>query len=616
MRHLQEKYVGVENNTFSKAQFKRDAIMECPSLVTHFNSYDEVVAILKNKSILQEIKDVEYSTAKPEDLIAPDVLDTAIKCELDDKFGTLDVSPEDYEKAKEAAIKNLSKDQLYYVNKYGEQLDTPKEEMEKVVVKEDSFSSILDKALEVLNESRNEAIQNIENDERTKERISGMLTTFVSDDEEDTQRLEFAQFVNSEMENPERISDYKEIMSMDDLTVAYDNYLEINSEDVSDLSEDSVNEEDSNVVVLASKVADEFTKEDADDFGTHMIYKVGRIDGSHFELDTEATERTPEEDAKHGTGEGWGGSFVVNPIEGGYEVRNTEKGGLVATEIDGNFRMLGAEESRAELDTDYMQRRRETSDYMNEWGSSDQSAMFKSMDRALGNPKQFPGLTQIQDAAEDAVDFYMDDFEEYQTDRKGLVMDTARRYALSRFPDFMAQAAAFLGEDLTFDIPDWSNPHMKANTAKPKNVRESADMLQVLQDVVSSQTDAIEAITYLARNYSIPVKAAKLGANISEEEVDEVGGYDRHGNKVPVATASRFGRRDRTLPKDDNLEEGYSTEEKRIVQLAVNKIAKYMNVDQDKALDYVIGAAQEMRDYPAKPLREAFRKLIKEVIQG
>ena len=45
----------------------------------------------------------------------------------------------------------------------------------------------------------------------------------------------------------------------------------------------------------------------------------------------------------------------------------------------------------------------------------------------------------------------------------------------------------------------------------------------------------------------------------------------------------------------EDLSEGYTTEEKRIVQLAVNKIAKYMNVDKERALDYVIGAAQEMR---------------------
>jgi hypothetical protein len=50
-----------------------------------------------------------------------------------------------------------------------------------------------------------------------------------------------------------------------------------------------------------------------------------------------------------------------------------------------------------------------------------------------------------------------------------------------------------------------------------------------------------------------------------------------------------------TLTREEDLSEGYTTEEKRIVQLAVNKIAKYMNVDKERALDYVIGAAQEMR---------------------
>ena len=534
MRHLQEKYVGVESNTFSKAQFKRDAIMECPTLVTHFNSYEEVVSILKNKSILQEIKDVEYSTSKPEDYLSPDVLDTGIRCELDDKFGTLDVSSEDYDKAKKEAIKNLTKDQLYYVNKYGEQEETPGDQMEKIVlkevkvmltppdgnpylaldgkemddeeadkfiersknvrgmtkaekvkpghkyygpkdavlgrpIKEDSLSTALGNAINVLKESRNEAIQNIESDERTKERISGMLTTFVSDDEEDTQRLEYAQFVNSEMEDPTNIVDYKEIMSMDDLTASYDNYLENHSEDISDI-EESINEQDSNVVRLAQMIADEFTIEDSegDRFSTYVLYKIGKVENDTFELDTEATEKTPEEAAKYGTGEGWGGSFRVSPIEGGYEVRNTEKGGLVATEIDGNFRLLDAQESRAELETDFMQSTKETSDYM-------------------------------------------------------------------------------------------------------------------------------------------------------EEEVDEVGGVDRHGKQVPVATASRFGRRDRTMPKsnDREIKEGYSTEEKRIVQLAVNKVAKYMNVSPEIALQYVIGTAEEMRSQSSpKDLKEVFRKLIKEVIQG
>jgi hypothetical protein len=129
------------------------------------------------------------------------------------------------------------------------------------------------------------------------------------------------------------------------------------------------------VVDIAQMIADEFTKEDAegDRFSTYMTHTVGDIDGMSFELDTEATEQTPERDAKYGTGEGWGGMFRIKPTEDGYEIRNSEKGGLVAI-IDnmGNFRMLSAAESRAEMGmadgekTDYMERRREMDDYMQE----------------------------------------------------------------------------------------------------------------------------------------------------------------------------------------------------------------------------------------------------------
>ena len=121
---------------------------------------------------------------------------------------------------------------------------------------------------------------------------------------------------------------------------------------------------------MAQMVADAFTAEDAegDRFSTYMVYKVGNIDGMSFELDTEATEQTPEDDAKYGTGEGWGGMFRVKPTDNGYEIRNSEKGGLVATMDDSGFTMLDAEQSKSEMggDTDYMERRKETDDYMEE----------------------------------------------------------------------------------------------------------------------------------------------------------------------------------------------------------------------------------------------------------
>jgi hypothetical protein len=44
----------------------------------------------------------------------------------------------------------------------------------------------------------------------------------------------------------------------------------------------------------------------------------------------------------------------------------------------------------------------------------------------------------------------------------------------------------------------------------------------------------------------------------------------------------------------ESVNEGYSTEEKRIVMMAVRKIAKYMNVDLKTAMNYVLGAGQEL----------------------
>ena len=81
---------------------------------------------------------------------------------------------------------------------------------------------------------------------------------------------------------------------------------------------------------------------------------------------------------------------------------------------------------------------------MKEWGSSDQNVLLSSMHINLGYPKEFPGLSRIMDAAEEATDFYMDDFEEYSTDRDELVMSNARAYARRQFPEFMAMAAKMM----------------------------------------------------------------------------------------------------------------------------------------------------------------------------
>ena len=128
------------------------------------------------------------------------------------------------------------------------------------------------------------------------------------------------------------------------------------------------------IVDIADTVAEEFTKEDADG-GIFMVYSVGKMDADDmtFELDTDTTSQTPERIlnmSNLGVGEGWGGSFRIKPKGEGYEVRNTEKGGLVAI-IDnmGSFRMISNDEAKAEMDrakgeeTDFMQNRKEMDDY-------------------------------------------------------------------------------------------------------------------------------------------------------------------------------------------------------------------------------------------------------------
>ena len=224
MRTLQEKYNAVLEGNFSTEQFRRDAAMQLPNLVSKFNSFEDMTAILKNRGMIAEAKTQEpkYSTAKPEDTIAPDVLDTGIKFELDKKFGTLDVSEQDFDKARAAAIKNLSKDVLYYVKQDSIQLEAPGEKMEKVKL--------------------NEEIQNIENDEQTKKRIAGLTNQLLQDaDPRDEYVKAYAVSVKRDLESGDasRMSQYKNILSLDDLKDDMEHYI---THDVDQMEEESVEE--------------------------------------------------------------------------------------------------------------------------------------------------------------------------------------------------------------------------------------------------------------------------------------------------------------------------------------------------------------------------------------
>ena len=212
MRTLQEKYTAIAEGNFSKEQFRRDAQMQLPNIVSKFNSFEDTVNILKNKGMIAEAKmqEPKYSTAKPEDAIAPDVLDTGIKFELDKKYGTLDVTDEQYAKCREMAIKNLAKDVLYYVKQDSIQLETPGEKMEKVKLNEEvsevgNEPVMVDKALitQLLKDFLGEADPR---DEAAKAYVASVMRDFKSGD-------------------PSRTTQYASWQSMDDLMDDFENYM-------------------------------------------------------------------------------------------------------------------------------------------------------------------------------------------------------------------------------------------------------------------------------------------------------------------------------------------------------------------------------------------------------
>jgi hypothetical protein len=177
------------------------------------------------------------------------------------------------------------------------------------------------------------------------------------------------------------------------------------------------------VVDIADTVAEEFTKESADE-GDFLIYTVGRMDGMDFELDTDISAQSPDSIDPMGVGEGWGGMFSINQTGEGYEVRNSEKGGLVAI-IDnmGNFRMLSADESRAEMgrakgeETDYMERRRETDDYMEE--GEEEVKEIKSNKMKKSELKEMIKAAMSENARTDAEEEgYLDGMRDEKEDMK------------------------------------------------------------------------------------------------------------------------------------------------------------------------------------------------------
>lgn len=136
---------------------------------------------------------------------------------------------------------------------------------------------------------------------------------------------------------------------------------------------------------VAQAVADEFTAED-NELDLKYVITPNSIEadprGGGFDLDVEAGPNTPGDDWEDSRGFGIanylgdyaGGSFVIRPEGDGHLVTNAASRNAKVAYItpEGEIEIISAEDSRADLgmtddvETDYMERRKEMSDYMNE----------------------------------------------------------------------------------------------------------------------------------------------------------------------------------------------------------------------------------------------------------
>ena len=172
-----------------------------------------------------------------------------------------------------------------------------------------------------------------------------------------------------------------------------------------------------------------------------------------------------------------------------------------------------------------------------EWGSSDQSIMNQSIHRDLGEPKEFPGLSQIMSAAESAVDFYWDDWDEYQTDRDGLIMSAAQRYARQYHPEFMSMASKMV------------EPIDEKKSVVTENKQEAAEELQMIMDQLYELSDQAKMIF---RN-NFPTEYRRLDAYGALD-------FGTSSNRYDVTLEGTLENLDMEDDDEDMMNEGVSKE--------------------------------------------------------
>ena len=135
------------------------------------------------------------------------------------------------------------------------------------------------------------------------------------------------------------------------------------------------------------------------------------------------------------------------------------------------------------------------------------------------------------------------------------------------------------------------NRHMKSMNESFKIFSNTIKEVNTLQQRLESCYDEMGEV--LGKYYEIK-EGNEFGAERAKAIAKGEDEFEVDGKKFPVKGVDKEDKENAEEFANESINEGYSTEEKRIVLMAVRKIMKYMNVDIKTAMNYVLGAGQEL----------------------
>ena len=154
------------------------------------------------------------------------------------------------------------------------------------------------------------------------------------------------------------------------------------------------------------------------------------------------------------------------------------------------------------------------------WGSSDQAAMNKSIHKNAGSPKVIPSPFDpvLRSAAEDAVDFWWEDWDEYQDDRAGLIDNAIRAYLRSYFPkEWAMMVRMFEGNEVIEERYDEEEINMSNGFYGTINVHEDDKTTRKLFD--RSVKDLMKAFK-LSEEEALKLLNSKMGRKAADQIID------------------------------------------------------------------------------------------------